>query len=106
MWIPIVAALALTALAVVRGAWLLAAAAWVFFGIGAILGGDGLATLPILAGVVFLLIGALSMTRGAIFEGSPKAALSEAKPSMFKGENWDHDPDMESVNFTHRFWGP
>ena len=60
----------------------------------------------IAGGFVMLLLGGASLTRGAIFDGSPKAALSERKPSIFKGDNYDLDVDMDSVHFTHRFWGP
>ena len=90
---------------VFRGAWPLAAVAWVLVGIGALVGGD-FGPFLVIAGAVLLLLGGASLTRGAIFDGSPKAALSERKPSLFKGENYDHDPDMDSVHFTHRFWGP
>ena len=105
MWIPILAAALLTVLTIVRGAWPLAVAAWAFFGIAALIG-SGVASLFVLAGVVCLIIGGLSMTRGAIFDGSPKAELSEKRPSMFRGDNTALAEDMDSVHFTHRFWGP
>lgn len=105
MLVPLVAAAVLTALTVLRGAWPLAAAAWVSFGLAALVG-DGVASLFVLTGIVCLLLGGLSMTRGAIFDGSPKAALSQRRPSMFRGENYEMVEDMDSVHFTHRFWGP
>ena len=69
------------------------------------IGGDS-GPFVIIFGAVLLLIGGASMTRGAIFDGSPKAELSERKPSIFKGENYELHEDMDSVHFTHRFWGP
>jgi hypothetical protein len=95
----------LTVAAFLRGAWPLAAAGWGLVVLGALLGGDG-GPFLIVAGAVLVLLGGASLTRGAIFDGSPKAKLSERKPSMFKGENYKHEPDMDSVHFTHRFWGP
>ncbi len=76
-----------------------------FLGV-AVLIGSGVASLFALAGVVCLILGGLSMTRGAIFDGSPKAALSQRRPSMFRGESCEMVEDMDSVHFTHRFWGP
>lgn len=105
MWIGLVFLLILTLLTVVRGLWPLAVIAWALVGSGALIGGDGGPFVVILGTVLFLLGGA-SMTRGAIFDGSPKAELSERNPSIFKGENYDLDADMDSVHFTHRFWGP
>lgn len=105
LWIVLAAAVLLSLGAFLRGAWPLAATAWVLFGLGVLVGGD-FGPFLIIAGAVLLLLGGASMTRGAIFDGSPKAALSERKPSLFKGDNWDHEPDMDSVHFTHRFWGP
>lgn len=51
-------------------------------------------------------LGGASLACGTIFDGSPKAKLSEPKPSLFKGENYDLEADMDSVHFTHRFWDP
>lgn len=105
MLIPAIVAIVLTMLTVVRGAWPLAVVAWACFGLAAIIG-SGIATLFVLMGAVCLILGGLSITRGAIFDGSPKAVLSERRPSLFRGENYEGEPDMDSVNFTHRFWGP
>jgi len=105
IWIGFGLLLLLTLLSFVRGAWPLAAVAWVLVGIGVVVGGDG-GPFLIIGGAVLLLLGGASLTRGAIFDGSPKAELSERKPSIFKGENYDLDADMDSVHFTHRFWGP
>jgi hypothetical protein len=105
LWIPFIVALVLSLAAFFRGAWPLAAAAWAFIGLGGLVGGDS-GPFLIIAGAVLLLLGGASLTRGSIFDGSPKAELSERNPSLFKGENYDHDVDMDSVHFTHRFWGP
>jgi hypothetical protein len=105
LWIPLVIGLLLSVAAYIRGAWPLAAAAWVLIGVGGLIGGD-LGPFLIIAGAVLLLLGGASLTRGAIFDGSPKAELSERNPSIFKGANCDPDVDMDSVHFTHRFWGP
>lgn len=104
LWVPLTIAALLSIGGLVRGAWPLVAAGWTFFGIGALIGGD-LGPIVITFGAVLLLLGGASMTRGAIFDGSPKAELSERKPSIF-GENYDIEVDVDSVHFTHRFWGP
>ncbi len=103
MLIPIIVAAALTVLALARGAWPLAVAAWALFGVAAIVDGGG-ASVAVLAGVICLILGGLSMTRGAIFDGSPKAKLSERRPSLYLGRSSEMESD--SVHFTHRFWGP
>ena len=95
----------LTLASYLRGAWPLAAVGWGFVGLGALYGGDG-GPILIVVGAVLILLGGASLTRGDIFDGSSKAQLSERKPSLFKGENYDLEPDMDSVHFTHRFWGP
>ena len=87
--------------ALLRGAWPLAASAWCLFGLG-FLAGDSFGPFLMICGAVLLLLGGASMTRGAIFDGSPKAELSERNPSMYIGSEWN----MDSVHFTHRFWGP
>jgi hypothetical protein len=105
MWIGLIVLVLLTLASYLRGAWPLAAAGWGLVGLGAVIGGEG-GPFLIVAGAVLILLGGASLTRGAIFDGSPKAKLSERKPSLFKGENYKHEPDMDSVHFTHRFWGP
>lgn len=105
LWVILVVAVALSLAAVLRGAWPLAAAAWFLAGIGALVGGD-VGPALIIAGVVLLLLGGASLTRGSIFDGSPKAELSARDPSIFKGANDDPDVHMDSVHFTHSFWGP
>lgn len=105
LWILLAIGLLLSVAAYIRGAWPLAAAAWILIGVGGLIGG-GFGPFAIIAGAVLLLLGGASLTRGSIFDGSPKAALSERRPSIFKGENYEDDVDMDSVHFTHRFWGP
>ncbi|MDJ0961510.1 MAG: hypothetical protein QNJ88_12695 [Acidimicrobiia bacterium] len=105
MTVAVLIGVALSVAALLRGAWPLAAAAWVLIGTGMLLGG-GAGPFVIAAGAVLLLLGGASLTRGAIYDGSPKAAFSERRPSLFKGENYEMEPDMDSVHFTHRFWGP
>ncbi len=105
MWVALLVAAAFTIAAVVRGAWPLAVGAWLLIGTGVVLG-DNAGSYVIAAGAVLLLLGGASLTRGAIYDGSPKTAFSERRPSLFKGENYEMEPDMDSVHFTHRFWGP
>jgi hypothetical protein len=105
IWVGLAILSLLTVAAYLRGAWPLAAVGWGLVVVGALIGGDG-GPFLIVAGAVLILLGGASLTRGAIFEGSPKAKLSERKPSLFKGENYKHEPEMDSVHFTHRFWGP
>ena len=99
LWIVLIAAVLLSLGAFFRGAWPLAAAAWVLFGLGALIGGD-FGPFVIIAGAVLLLLGGASMTRGAIFDGSPKAELSERKPSIFKGDNYDLDVERDASEVT------
>lgn len=105
LWIGLGLLLLLTLVSYMRGAWPLAAVGWGLVGPGAMIGGDG-GPFLVVAGAVLILLGGASLTRGAIFDGSPKAKLSERKPSLFKGENYDLEPEIDSVHFTHRFWGP
>ncbi len=104
VWIVVALAGLLTAGAVLRGAWPLAVAAWSLLGLGAI-AGDDYGPLVVALGAVVLVLGGLSLTRGAIFEGSPKADLPEMGVALYVEEDED-DWDVDSVHFTHSFWGP
>lgn len=105
LWIGLGLLVLLTLVSFMRGAWPLAAAGWGLIGLGAWIGGEG-GPFFVVAGAVLILLGGASLTRGAIFDGSPKAKLSERKPSIVNDENSDLLPESDSVHFTHRFWGP
>lgn len=104
LWIVLTIAALLGIGAIVRGAWPLGVAGWPPW--NRCFDRRRFRPIVVIFGAVLLLIGGASTTRGAIFDGSPKAKLSEREPSIFKGENYELDEDMDSVHFTHRFWGP